>query len=207
MQNIQTLLNDHDACKDAREWAHGKTWQTIYDTCESGEWLTWLLSRSALDLDKRTCVKLAAALANTVRHLMPDASKEALDVAIRYGNDEATDDELKVAAWAAWWTAWAARAAARAVKAVEGAAWWTAWAAEAAAWAVKAVEGAAWVEEAVEAAAVAGGAEAAETARVEAARGARAAIDLQMAPIVREHIPIAVFSINPESIYNNPDNN
>jgi hypothetical protein len=112
MQNIQTLLDDHDACEPAREWAHGKTWQIIYDTCERGEWLTWLLIRSApAGLDKRTRVKLAAALANTVRDLMPDASKEALDVAIRYGNGEATDDELEVAAEAAAWAAWAAVAA------------------------------------------------------------------------------------------------
>ena len=140
MQNIQTLLDKRRACKDAREWASGKTWQTIYDTCERGTRLTWLLSRHApAGLDERTCVKLAAALANTVRDLMPDASKEALDVAIRYGNGEATDDELEVAADAAAWAAWdeeavdvarAARAAAWAARAAVVKAAWAAWAAD-----------------------------------------------------------------------------
>jgi hypothetical protein len=140
MLNIQTRLDKRRACKDAREWASGKTWQTIYDTCERGTRLTWLLSRHApAGLDERTCVKLAAALANTVRDLMPDASKEALDVAIRYGNGEATDDELEVAADAAAWAAWdeeavdvarAARAAAWAARAAVVKAAWAAWAAD-----------------------------------------------------------------------------
>jgi hypothetical protein len=191
MQNIQTLLDDHNAWGPAREWAHGKTWQTIYDTCERSEWLTWLLSRSAPDLDKRTRVKLAADCANTVRHLMLDASKDALDVAIRYGNGEATDDELKVAA---------EEAEAAAVGAAS---------AEWAAWAVAKTAAESTVE----------------AACARAARAVEAAVDAVVmetlvwtvsarpdttrspADIVREIIPIALFGIDPESIYNNPDNN
>jgi hypothetical protein len=193
MQNIQTLLDKRRACKDAREWASGKTWQTIYDTCERGTWLLWLLSRSApAGLDKRTRVKLAADCANTVRHLMPDASKEALDVAIRYGNGEATDDELEVAAEAAeaaTEAVWAARAAARAAKAAE------------AAWAVEAAWAAAAAAEAVPAACAA--AEAVWAAWVEEAVDAKAAIDPQLANIVREIIPIEMFNIDPNSTYKN----
>jgi hypothetical protein len=179
MQNIQTLLDNHDTYKSARERAHGKTWQIIYDTCDRGEWLTWLLSRSAPALDKHTRVKLAAALVNTVRDLMPDAAKEALDVAIRYGNGDATDKELKVAAEAAW-------SASRAAWAVEGAveaAVAALTAARAATAAARAVEGAAW--------------EAAWAVT------AGAAIDPQLASIVREIIPIEYFNIDPNSTYNN----
>ena len=226
MQNIQTLLDDYDACAPAREWASGKTWQTIYDTCERGTRLTWLLSRHApAGLDERTCVKLAAALANTVRDLMPDASKEALDVAIRYGNGEATDDELEVAADAAAWAAWAAARAARAARAASAAG------AVAAGWAVEgAVEGAvneaAWEASwAARAAAEAGGNVAAACAsrawtkttaswtadatrawaKTAAARAACATIERQMANLVREIIPIEYFSIDPNSTYINHD--
>jgi hypothetical protein len=173
MQNIQALLNDHDACEPARKWAHGKTWQTIYDTCERGEWLTWLLSRIGPDLDKHTCVKLAAALANTVRHLMPDASKEALDVAIRYGNGEATDDELEVAA----------DAAEAAAEAAEGVAWA---AASEASWAVR-------LTVKMTAAAV--------RAAVVVDALTEATSEQQLANIVREIIPIEMFNIDPNSTY------
>ena len=208
MQNIQTLLDNHDACKPAREWANGKTWQTIYDTCDRGTWLTWVLSRSTPDPDKRTRVKLAAALANTVRDLMPDAAKEALDVAIRYGNGEATDDELKVAAEAA-------EAAARAAKAVEAAAAARAVEASRAAEAAEAAEAAAWVAKAVEAAEAAWAAawaveaEAEEAARAAAwaveAEAEEATIEQQMANLVREIIPIELFNIDLNSTYNNQD--
>ena len=83
--------------------------------------------------------------ARQVQHIMTDQrSLDALDVAERYANGEATDDELtaaRAAAWAAMWAAWgAARAAAWAVM---WAAWGAAWdATRAAAW--DAASAAAW---------------------------------------------------------------
>ena len=69
--------------------------------------------------------------ARQVQHLLKDQrSIDALDVAERYANGEATEDELtaaRAAAWAAMWAAWgAARAAAWAAW---SAAWGAAWAA------------------------------------------------------------------------------
>ena len=84
----------------------------------------------------------AVRCARRVQHLMTDPrSIAALDVAERYAQGEATDDELSAARDAAWDASWdaardaswdAARAAARdaARAAARDAAWAAAWAAE-----------------------------------------------------------------------------
>ena len=88
------------------------------------------------DKEKRL---FAVWCARQVQHLMADQrSIDALDVAERYANGWATDDELRAAgdaAWAAWAAAWEAGAAA----------WAAAWDAGDAAWdAAGATRDAAW---------------------------------------------------------------
>ncbi|CFT46307.1 hypothetical protein [Burkholderia pseudomallei] len=99
---------------------------------------------SGADRDLRL---FAVWCARQVEHLMQDQrSKDALNVAERFANGEATDEERDAARDAAWDAAWdAARAAAR--DAARATAWAAAWAAAratawAAAWA--AAGGAAW---------------------------------------------------------------
>ena len=97
--------------------------------------------------------KYAVWCARQVEHLMTDnRSKDALDVAWRHSEGEATDEELAAALAAAWAAAgaaaWAAREAAYAALAASGAtradAWraardaWDAWDAVDAAWAAQA---------------------------------------------------------------------
>jgi hypothetical protein len=66
--------------------------------------------------------------ARQVQHLMTDPrSTEALDVAERYANGQASDEELTAARAAAWDAAWAASDAARAASAARAAAWDAAW--------------------------------------------------------------------------------
>ncbi len=89
--------------------------------------------------------------ARQVQHLMTDPrSLAALDVAERYANGQATEDELRAARAAAWAAAWAAGAAARA------AAWDAAGAADAADAAADAAAGAAAGAEGAAAGAAAG---------------------------------------------------
>jgi len=113
---MKELLISLQACGDAREWAEGKTWQEIYDTCYRGDWLLWLFyhtngDRKLLTLAKGHC-------ANTVRHLMKDErSKKAVDAAIAYGNGEITKEELAYAAAAAYAASYAAADAAAAASA------------------------------------------------------------------------------------------
>ena len=98
--------------------------------------------------------------ARQVQHLMKDQrSIDALDVAERYANGEATDDELATAEAAAW----SAEAAAWGVRVAQSAAWWAVRAARAA-WAARVVwYGAAWA--AAEAAALAAACAADDAAR------------------------------------------
>lgn len=99
---IQKLLTKLDACENACKWAGKKSWKEIFETCHRGDWLLWLYkATNHEDLRKLTLAK--AHCANTVRHLMKDdRSIAAIDVAIRFGNGEATEDELRTAAVAAF---------------------------------------------------------------------------------------------------------
>lgn len=136
---IDSLLNKLKACSEAREWAKGKPWLEIYETCPRGDWLLWLFVRTNPH-NKRLRTLAAGRCANTVRHLMSDArSAAAVDAAIAYGEGRMGIRELKAAARAAA----AAEDAADAADAT--AATWAAnaaWAA-AATWAVAAAEDAA----------------------------------------------------------------
>ena len=98
---MKELLKKLHACKEAREWAGDKTWEEIYTTCHRGDWLLWLFARANPE-DKLQLILAAAHCVNTVRNLMRDErSRKAIDIAIRYGEGNATDGELADAADAA----------------------------------------------------------------------------------------------------------
>jgi hypothetical protein len=87
-----------NACAEALEWAGDKTWEEIYNTCHRGDWLLWLFAKTNPD-DFRLLTLAKAHCANTVRHLMMDKrSKNAVDVAIAFGEGRATIEELNAAA-------------------------------------------------------------------------------------------------------------
>ena len=110
MKTIDQLLTKLDACQEAKEWAKGKTFVEIYNTCHRGDWLNWLFAKTnPEDVQLLTLVK--GHQANTVRHLMKDErSLKAIDTAIAFGEGRATREELNNAAAAAF-AASAARAA------------------------------------------------------------------------------------------------
>ena len=95
---IDNYLISLNACKDAREWAKGKSWKEIFDTCHRGDWILWLYRmQENFDLRKLTLAK--GHCANTVRHLMKDErSINAVDTAIKYGEGKCELDELNKAA-------------------------------------------------------------------------------------------------------------
>jgi hypothetical protein len=99
---LDNLLNDLDACENAKNWAKGKTWQEIYDTCHRGDWLLWLFKKTnPNDLQRITLAK--GHCAATVVHLMKDErSKQAVKVAIAFGEGKATITELNIDADAAY---------------------------------------------------------------------------------------------------------
>jgi hypothetical protein len=102
MKKFSELLIELDACQEAREWAADKTWHEVYATCHRGDWLLWLFKKTNPE-KLRELILAKAHCANTVRHLMTDErSTNAIDVAIKFGNNEATIEELKAAAAAAY---------------------------------------------------------------------------------------------------------
>src|SRR3990167_4039983 len=89
-----------NACSDAKQFASNKSLEEVWNTCSRGDWMLWLAKKA--DIDLRILTKAKALCANTVRHLMKDErSKNAIDVAIKFGNGIATLEELNAAAYAA----------------------------------------------------------------------------------------------------------
>lgn len=79
MSNLEKYLKKLGACKEARKWAASySTLQEVWDACENGSWMLWLVAKRAGGAawsDERKPV-LAAALdcAETVKHLWPEKS-------------------------------------------------------------------------------------------------------------------------------------
>ena len=109
---MKDLLNELNACQDAKDWANDKSWKEIYDTCHRGDWLLWLFKKTnPNDLQLLTLAK--GHCANTVRHLLKDErSIKAIDVAIAFGEGKASREELAAYAADAYAAAYAASAAA-----------------------------------------------------------------------------------------------
>ena len=99
---MDELLTKLNACSEAQEWAQGKTFEEIYTTCERGDWLNWLFSRTNPE-DVQLMILVKGHQANTVRHLMKDErSIKAIDTAIEFGEGKVTGEELSIAADAAF---------------------------------------------------------------------------------------------------------
>lgn len=87
MSNLEKYLKKLGACAEAREWATSySTLQEVWDACENGSWMLWLVARRAGGeawSDERKPV-LAAALdcAETVKHLWPEKSAAQIADAI-----------------------------------------------------------------------------------------------------------------------------
>ena len=85
----------NEACNKAIECLTytGYDLEAAWYKCDRGEWLGWLVDK--IGIDPRTRVLCAALCANEVRHLMRDQrSIDAVDVALKYGRGNATDEEL-----------------------------------------------------------------------------------------------------------------
>jgi len=127
MKTIQEFCDKHNACREGREWAltHCKDMNEVWQTARP-EWLMWVATREGV-LTENELRRFAVWSARQVQHLMIDErSINALDIAERYADGAATDEELAsaravataaayaAAAYAATAAAYAARAAATA---------------------------------------------------------------------------------------------
>jgi hypothetical protein len=114
----KAFLRQHKACDAAMDWLKAGQFASLdaaWQVCQRSDWMIWLLYE-ANKLDDATWRHLAVDFAEQVSHLLTDErSRQALVVARRYADGEATDEELAAAEAAAWAAAGAAAwAAARA---------------------------------------------------------------------------------------------
>lgn len=99
-------LVELDACSEAIEWVNGKGFKSACKTCDRGDWMLWYISHNKKELgleDMRLITKAKAKCALLVKHLMKDErSIKALEVAVKFGEGEATREELDTATDAAY---------------------------------------------------------------------------------------------------------
>ena len=126
MKTIEDFCDTHNACPEGRAWAiaNCSTMQEAWDKAPDPSWVIWIATLQGVLTDRELRL-FAVWCARQVQHLLTDPrSVSAIDVAERYANGEATDEEL-AAAWAAASDVfWAAASAAE--RAAASAAAWTA---------------------------------------------------------------------------------
>jgi hypothetical protein len=97
MKTFIELLKELNACRQAIEWANGKTIEEVVKDCHRGDWLLWLAFKIQIDIKPLTLAK--ARCAKTVIHLMKDKrSIKAVEVAEKFGLGKCTIDEFNIAA-------------------------------------------------------------------------------------------------------------
>ena len=110
---IERFCDQHSACAEGREWAtvNCKTMRQAFETAKP-EWAVWIATRDGVLTDREARL-FACWCVRHVWHLLTDErSRTAVEVAERFADGKATQEEL-AAAWAAAWDAAAAWAAAR----------------------------------------------------------------------------------------------
>ena len=122
--NVKEFCRKHNACHTGSKFAlKFATMKDVWDALMRGEpdnetarcWALWIISRDGV-LSKMERVELSVRFAERVKHLMKDQrSIDALEVAKRYAEGNATDEELEQAADDATHAAYAAAAAVAAV--------------------------------------------------------------------------------------------
>jgi len=104
---IQEFCDKHDACTDGLKWAlaNCETMQDAWEKCSSDH-LLWIASRTGVLTDKELRL-FAVFCARQNLHLLTDQrSIDAIDIAEKFANGEATTEELSAARAAALDAAW-----------------------------------------------------------------------------------------------------
>ena len=114
---VTKILEKLSACSEGVDYIADQSAVDAWNNCKRGDWMLWIASRRGVDI--RILTKAKVECAKLVEHLMTDErSINALRVAEKFANGEATNEEL-VAAYAA--AAAAAAAAAYAAYAADAA--------------------------------------------------------------------------------------
>jgi hypothetical protein len=183
--DLDALFTRLDACREAREWAAGKTLEQAWAECPRGDWMLWLAGM--LGIDRKVLVRATCACARLALPHVPAGERrplKSIKAAEAWTRGKATIEDVRAAAEAALeaaWTAWEAVdveawTAAAAAWASAAAAWASAWTA-----ACASAEASAWTAACASAEAKAAAETAAWGAKLEPKRA-------KCADIVREHV-------------------
>jgi hypothetical protein len=102
MKSIQEFCDTHKACQDGREWAltNCKSMLEVWEKAKP-EWLLWIATRKKVLTDQELRL-FAVYCARQVQHLMPGWwSINAINVAEKFANGQATAEQLAAASSAA----------------------------------------------------------------------------------------------------------
>jgi len=104
------------ACEEAVLDAHNyKTSQELWDDCERGDWMLWLIGKLSGEPENDKRKKLVLTTCECARLALPfagknkEVAKKAIETAEKWAKNKATIKEVKAAAYAAY-TAYAAAA-------------------------------------------------------------------------------------------------
>ena len=104
MTAFDELLVSLGACEDAREWAKGKSFADVWNTCERGDWLLWLLAKMKDKPGWATHKQIVSAACDCAElslkyvEVGEERPRVAIETARKWVRGEATLEEVKKAA-------------------------------------------------------------------------------------------------------------
>lgn len=98
---MRTEIEIYDPCIEAVQFrSQFNTFKEAWDACHRGDWMLWIAKK--VEVDTRMLILAKGRCVETVKHLMKDeGSKKAVEVAIAFGEGEASEQELQTACDAA----------------------------------------------------------------------------------------------------------
>ena len=102
MNEIQEFCDKHNACQEGKDWAleNCQTMDEVWQTAKP-EWLIWVAIRKGVLSDKELRLFACWCVRQIWDLLTDERSKNAIIVAEKFAKGEATEEELKAAAYAA----------------------------------------------------------------------------------------------------------
>jgi len=111
---VKEFCDKHDACEGGRKWAvaNCSSMQEAWEESPDPSWVVWMATRPRV-LTHKELILFAVFCARQNEHLLTDQrGKDAITIAEKFANGEATQEEAtraaSDAAWAASDAAWAA---------------------------------------------------------------------------------------------------
>ena len=103
MKDHVQKLKELDACRDGLAFANKlDTLQEVWDTCARGDWLLWLLGKTATEADRKNLVLIAAECARLALPYTKDSRVIAcIETAEKWARGEATIEQVRTARRAA----------------------------------------------------------------------------------------------------------